>query len=127
MHLVNDINLVLPYLRCKAYLVGEFANVFNGVVGRSIKFEYVVGKAVFGGRTVSFVDFTGEDPGAGRFTYSTRTTEQECLCELVFVNSMLQGICNMRLPYHSIELLRAVFSCRNHEIFHWSKIRKLLR
>ena len=110
-----------------SHLIGQFADVFHGVVGGGIEFEDVVGKPIFGSGAVAFVDLTGKDSCACGFTDSSGTAEQQRLGQLVFFNSVFERICNMRLPHDSIELLGAVFSCRNDEIFHWSKIGKLLR
>ena len=131
VNLVDDVDLVLPDLRRNPHLVDQTADVFNGIVGCSIKLvdvercsvvegtarlAFVAGLHVLG--RVEAVDGLGHDAGAGGLAHASRTTKQEGLRQGVVADGVLQRVGDGALSHDGVEGYRPVFSCGYDEIFH---------
>ena len=134
MHLIDDIDGVLTYLRGDTYFLNKGTNIFHRVVGRGIKFvdiktalfverdarlTGVAGVKCVGG--VQTVDGFGEDTCAGCLTYATRTAEQIRVCQMVLTYSVLQGLCQVFLPHYRLKCSWSILTCRNDILLHITK------
>lgn len=108
MYLIYDIDLVFSCLRRETYLLYQRPDIIYRVVGRSIQFVDIEGTSFIEGGTgmtlitrfpirlqVFTVDCFGQYTGTGCFTHTSRTAEQEGMCQLVVTDRIFKGGSNM--------------------------------
>ena len=135
VHLVDDEDLVLAYLRRNARLLHQGLDVLHRIVGGSIQLEDVQGTLLVErltalalitrltiGRRVLAVDGFGKDAGTGGLSHTTGSAEQIGMGQFARLYGILQCRCQGCLSYDRIKRHRSVFSCRNDIFFHWFKI-----
>jgi len=127
MHLIDDIYLIFSELWRISDLVDEVPDIIDGIIGGGIQFIDIQGITPFGCLRFETVYEFGNDARAGGLAYTSRPAKQQCLSELLAIDGILQRGRYVFLPNNFFESFWAVFSCRNYEIAHGRKLKKLIR
>ena len=129
VHLIDDIDAVLAYLRGYAHLLNESAYVLDGVVARRIQlvdietallieshatFTLIAGIVLR--RRVETVDCFCEDTCTSGFTHPSRAAEEIGMRKPVGADGIAQRVSECRLPYHRAKCSRTILACRNYII-----------
>ena len=127
VHLVNDIDAVLPDLRRYLDLVHQGLDVIHAVVGCGIKLMYAVrpslaernaGLALAARfhvlRRGGAVDNLGENPGRTGLADTSRSAEKIGVGQLAPDDGILQGTDNIVLANQVLERIRPVLPRRNY-------------
>ena len=131
VHLIYDINAILPHRRRNAHLVGEFADIVNRVVRCRIEFHYIIrtplieSAARFALATrlailveVGAVDSLRKNTRARGLSHATRTAEQIGVGEPTRADSRLERVGKRLLSHKSVESGRTIFPRRYYIFFH---------
>ena len=70
------------------------------------------------GLQVFAVDGFCQNAGAGGFAHTSWPTKKKRMRQVIALNGILKGRCDMLLAYNRIKGLRAVFTGRNNEFIH---------
>ena len=103
VHLIDDEDLVSPYLWRYLHLLDELPDVLDRVVAGCVQFVYVHGALLVEGAAalafaagisvalrVQAVNGLGKNPGTSGFTYSTRPAEEIGMSQLARGNGIFQ-------------------------------------
>ena len=122
MHLVDDVNAVLPHLGWDTHLIDEQPDIIHRVVTGSIKLMNVERTVIverFAGitlitslyfrRQILAVDGFGKNPCTGGFSNTTGPTKQVGMCQLFVFDGIFKCDGNIALSFNRIERGRSVF------------------
>ena len=123
VHFVDDIDLILAYLRRYAHLFKEGAHGLHRTVGSRVQLIDVL-RGVFlkaptrltlpagfhVGSGVEAVDGLGQNTGAGGFSYASRPAEQKRLGNMPASNRVFEGGGNGLLSHNRFKGVRPVFT-----------------
>ena len=123
VHLVDDKYRVTTHLRDNSHLLNKCSNILNRVVRRCIQLVNIQRATLikcttrvtliarlcpYRGKTVNRLS---KDTRTSGFTYTSRTTEEIGMRQLISLNGILEGRCNMLLPYHRRKGRWTILSC----------------
>ena len=135
VHLVDDIDRILTYLRRNTHLVDQSADIIHRVVRSGIQFMDIerpllvkraagfalVACVMLSGR-IKTIDGLGKNAGTSGLTHSARSAEKISVRQMILADGIAQGLRQCLLPYDRLKIERAILACRNNIILHNTKI-----
>ena len=116
MHLIDDVDPILPRCRGDVDLVDEVSDVVDGVIGRRIELKDIVRPLLISSNTLAAlitrlalrcamltVDGLGEDAGTRGLAHTSWTTEEVGMAELVLLDRIEERGGQRLLPHHVSE------------------------
>ena len=138
MHLIDDVDFVLPCLWWIADLLYQSANVFYRIIGSRIEFIDIKGtmivKASTGGTGITgFYSYCNlltincfcQDAGTSCFAYPSGATKQKSLCQVFIFDGIFECCSDVGLPHNMVKNSRAIFPGRNNKVLHTCKANTL--
>jgi hypothetical protein len=125
VHLVDQIDAILPAGREEADILPQVADLFDAIVARAVDFEDIeavaAGNFAAGiafaarilGRAFDAIERLGKNAGGGRFAHPARSDKKISVGQPVALHRIAQGAHHGVLTEDLFESLRTVFAGEN--------------